>query len=73
MQALPAGPRTLVLTNLTDGTHTLRIYDAEGRLVQDRPLGSMAGRSGEVQLPPGSALYLLRVDVVRTAKYIPVQ
>ena len=73
LQVVPAGPQAIVLTNLTDGPHILRIYDAEGRLVLDRPVTSHAGRSGVVQLEPSSALYILRVDGLRTAKYIPME
>jgi len=73
MQVLPAGPEAIVLTHLTDGPHALKVYDAEGRLVLDRHVHSSAGRSDEVQLDPGNALYILRVDGVRTAKFIPVR
>ena len=73
LQVLPAGPQAIVLTNLTDGLHHLRMYDAQGRLVLARALLSHAGRTGEVQLDLSRAFYILQVDGVRTARYIPVR
>ena len=81
LQVLSQRPGTIALTGLSDGPHTLQVYDAQGRLVQSKQVYSNAGRTGEVgflghQGPLREALmglYIIRVDGARTAKYIPMQ
>jgi hypothetical protein len=73
LQVLAEGPGLFRLGNLPDGLHQLRIYDARGRLVANRQVRSMAGRTEAVQVDLGSALYLLRVDGAGTVKYVPLE
>ena len=74
LRVLSPRPGTIVLTGLSDGPHALRVYDAQGRLVLARPINSTNGRTAEVQLDEQpAALYLIQVDEVQRAKYIPVQ
>ncbi|HRO39048.1 MAG TPA: hypothetical protein PLV70_01710 [Flavobacteriales bacterium] len=48
---------------LEDGSHTLRVLDAQGRLIADRTVGSRGGRTEPLALRlASSALYLLVVD-----------
>jgi hypothetical protein len=73
IHVIPDAAGRFRLAGLQDGTHQLRIYDARGRLVADRQVRSMAGRTEAVQVDLGSALYLLRVDGNASVKYFPLQ
>jgi len=74
LHVLPIGPASIALSGLTDGPHELQIYDAEGRMIVEKQVHSSADRSDEVDMGPCvSALYIVRVDGVQTAKFIPMQ
>ena len=67
-------PGELTLLGLADGPHSLRIYDAQGRLVLEQAVQSLAGRSTPVALrSTGTALYLLVVDGERTTRVVPMR
>lgn len=64
----------LTLLGLSDGPHSLRIYDAQGRMVLQRWVSSAAGRSeGILFTGQPSALYLVVVDNERTARVVPMR
>ncbi|MBP8823327.1 MAG: hypothetical protein KBH07_06765 [Flavobacteriales bacterium] len=58
----------LALLGLADGPHTLRAYDAQGRVVLDQTVSSTAGRSETVRLADSSTLFLIQVDGVGAVK-----
>lgn len=74
LHVLAPRPGTIVLTGLSDGPHELRIYDAEGRVVLMKQVFSASGQTNEIDVQQyGSALYIVRVDGLQTAKFIPLQ
>jgi len=74
LHVLPTAPGSIALTGLSDGPHELRVYDAEGRQVVSNQIHSTGGRSDEVDMQQcRSALYIIRVDGVRSVKFIPLQ
>jgi hypothetical protein len=63
----------LVLHGLTDGLHSVRVYDAQGRLVLDEPVHSHGGRTeGLAFAGQGTALYVAVVDGQRAGRFIPI-
>lgn len=64
----------LLLHGLADGTHQLRIFDAQGRLVLERSLQSTAGRSMPVAFAGRpQAVYVAVVDGRHIGRFIPVR
>ena len=63
----------LLLLDLADGPHQLRVYDAQGRFVLSQQVQSEAGRSESIPFrEKGSALYFLVVDNQRTGRLVPI-
>lgn len=62
----------LVLHGLTDGMHTMRVYDAQGRLVLDKRVESIGGISQELRIPLQHGVYLLRV-AGQGAIFVPLE
>ncbi len=74
LQLISQASGNIIIAGLADGPHTLRIFDALGRLLLDRSVRSTTGRTGTVELGERSnAMYIIQVDGTRTTKYIPVQ
>ncbi|MBK8582033.1 MAG: hypothetical protein IPL86_09425 [Flavobacteriales bacterium] len=64
----------LAVLGLSDGTHQLKVYDAQGRLVLDQQITSTAGRGGSVNFSErGAAVYLVVVDHERTGRLVPLR
>ncbi|MBP9080221.1 MAG: hypothetical protein KBF80_08215 [Flavobacteriales bacterium] len=64
----------LTLLGLTNGPHTLKVYDAQGRLVLERRVSSMASRSESIRFAgQPSALYVVVVDNERTVRVVPMR
>lgn len=64
----------LTLLDLSDGPHTVKVYDAQGRLVLEQAVQSQAGLSEPVSLrEQRAALYLLVVNNQRTARVVPIR
>ncbi len=81
LQVLSPRPGTIVLSGLSDGEHVLRVYDAQGRLVLRKQANSITGRTGEIEILGHQGplretlmgLYIIQVDELQRAKYIPAQ
>lgn len=72
IQVLSPSPGSIAISGLADGPHTLRVYDPQGRLLLAKTVKSAAGRTSGIELGERTnALYILQVDGVQTAKYIP--
>jgi hypothetical protein len=66
-------PGVVSLLGLADGLHAVRVYDPEGRLVVQQRISSHAERSDDLSLgDQPSALYIIMVDAVQVAKWVPV-
>ncbi len=67
-------PKDFTLLGLSDGPHTLKVYDAQGRVVLEQAVQSQAGLSEPVCLrEQRAALYLLVVDNQRTGRLVPIR
>ncbi len=74
LQVTWSSPGVLTLLGLSDGQHTLKVYDAQGRLVLEQAVRSSAGRSEAVPLRDmGTALYVVVVDNERTGRLMPIR
>ncbi|MBP8823414.1 MAG: hypothetical protein KBH07_07205 [Flavobacteriales bacterium] len=64
----------LTLLGLSDGPHTVKVYDAHGRVVLERSVTSAARRSEGIRFTgQSSALYLVVVDGQRTGRLVPIR
>ena len=66
--------KDFTLLGLSDGHHTLKVYDAQGRLVLEQAVQSQAGRTNAVPLrEAGASIYLVVVDNQRTGRLVPIR
>ncbi len=64
----------LLLLGLEEGSHELRLYGADGRLVLEQQVKSRNGRCRvNPSMQPSEAVYLIVVDAQLTARVVPIR
>ena len=71
---VPETENALHLTGLNDGTHTVELYDAQGKRILSAKLQSQAGLTGTlVHGSLQSAMYVVHVDGRLVSRFIPIR